>query len=240
VRHWDDIYWGKDEPAKVSDHTPAPAVDLNHTVTERRVTVDANGFATGGFITGPGFFQPSGCVILPGPGDYGNVTGMARTEVVEFTHHTKRDSEAIAEIWWNANSDVLTVSFVRGGVYSYDDVTRYLYNEFAIAESMGAFFVEMFRKPEWPAARHTERVKFVPVAVEGPDETADFDSLKVDRLTSSRPGGNQIFLVDYTYNGKGQIEVRAADFNEAADLVKEYFQAKHINVAVEGIFIPVR
>jgi hypothetical protein len=170
------------------------------------------------------------------------IPGMARTDVVEFTHHTSRDSESIAEIWWNANTYRLTVRFHSGGVYSYDEVGKSLYNEFARAESMGKFFRETFRMSEWPGAKHVESlVRYQPVAIEGGwEEDTDLDSLKVTRLTSSAEGGNQKFTVHYEYAGESDVDVRAANMDEAIDLVEQFFADRNVKVAVTGVYIEVK
>lgn len=171
-----------------------------------------------------------------------NVLGMARTDVVEFTHHTSRDSESIAEIWWNANTFRLTVRFHNGGVYSYDDVGRAIYNSFARAESMGKFFRETFRMSQWPGAKHNEALcRYQPVAIEGAlEEDTDLDSLKVTRLTSSAEGGNHKFIVHYAYSGDSTVEVRASDMDEAVDLVEQYFADRNVKVSVDGVYIEVK
>lgn len=203
-----------------------------------------------GFPPGPPPFAPDYSKIVvsdrTNPLTFPNTGGifdpMAKTDVVEFTHHTSRDSESIAEIWWNANTYRLTVRFHNGGVYSYDEVGRGLYNEFARAESMGKFFRETFRMAEWPGAKHNEAlVRYQPVAVEGvEDGDADLDSLKVTRLTSSAEGGNQKFIVHYNYAGDGTVEVRAGDMDEAIDLVEEYFAGRKVKVIVDGVYIEVK
>lgn len=176
------------------------------------------------------------------PATGGIVSPMAKTDVVEFTHHTSRDSKSIADIWWNQNTYRLTVRFHTGGVYSYDEVGKGLYNSFAKADSMGLFFRETFRMAAWPGAKHNEPlVRFQPVAVEGAfEDDPDLDALKVTRLTSSAEGGNQKFTVHYSYNGDSTVEVRAADMDEAIDLVEEYFAGRNVKVVVDGVYMEVK
>lgn len=177
----------------------------------------------------------SGLTFKIGPG---SVSDMAKTDVVEYTHHTKRESESIKDVYWNQNTNRLTVAFVNGGVYSYDEVGKGLYNDFVRAESMGRYFREMFRMSEWPGAKHDDRlVRFVVVPVEGPDWETDLDSLKVTRLTNSAYKGNQQYTIHFTYTGKEEVDVRAADTDEAVQLVRDYFADKNVTVTIDGIFI---
>lgn len=163
---------------------------------------------------------------------------MARTDVVEYTHHTARESESIKDVYWNGNTNRLTVSFVNGGVYSYDEVGKGLYNDFVRAESMGRFFRDMFRMSEWPGAKHDERlVRFVPIAMEGADYDTDLDSLKVTRLTNSAYKGNQVYTVHFTYTGKEEVEVRADTPEQAVELTRDYFSDKNVTISIDGVFI---
>ena len=50
------------------------------------------------------------------------------------------ESEAIAEIRYDAARSVLFVRFVEGAWYSYFDVPRSVYEDFVAADSHGRFF----------------------------------------------------------------------------------------------------
>lgn len=183
------------------------------------------------------------CWGLTFPGVDDTLPGMAKTDVVEFTHHASRNSTSIAEVWWNANTFRLTVRFLNGGLYSYDDVGKGLYESFVRADSMGQFFRETFRHSEWPGAKHNERLtKFVSVPIEGVlDNESDLDAMKVTRLTSSAEGGNKKFTVHYTpAPGGREVEVRAASMEEAVQIVKDYFLGKKVAVSIDGVFIDLK
>lgn len=180
--------------------------------------------------------------------DSGTVPGMARSEVIEYTERLGAvepvHSTSIVDVWYNRITKRMTVKFISGGLYSYDDVDEELYHEFSTAESLGQFFRDHFRVPGevWPGAKHDEHLatfkKIRPAGVGGtaraPAPVVDLDALKVERLTS---GAGPEFEISYAFSGEGKIKVRAADVPQAVGLMEEYFEKHGINVVAKGVYI---
>lgn len=167
-----------------------------------------------------------------------SIAYMGRSEVVEYTtDFDGGESTSIRTVWYNHNTNRMTVKFIAGGLYSYDDVSYSLFNDFQDSESLGQFFREHFRRPGhvWPGAKHNEgTTKFSQVPIERATVTADLDALKVTKLTS---GKGESFLLNYTYSAEGQMEVRAKDTKQAVFLLEEYMREKGFDIKVTSVTI---
>lgn len=56
------------------------------------------------------------------------------------------DSSNILQTTYFPHANLLYVSFKRGGVYSYANINKEMYEEFKAAESQGKFFIEKIKK----------------------------------------------------------------------------------------------
>lgn len=149
---------------------------------------------------------------------------MGRTEVIEFTEEFEdADSTSIEHVWYNANTERLTIKFRHSGTYSYDGVDADLYNDFASADSLGSFFHSIFTPKngeKWPGAKHDERrTEFRAVEVEDPEIEPDLDALKPQAITG---GKGKEFKLHFTYSAKGEMTVRAPDVEQAVTILNEY------------------
>lgn len=181
------------------------------------------------------YYVPAG---LTGGLDSGTVQDMAKAEVIEYTDTFEpRGSTSITQVWWNENTERLTVSFISGGLYSYEGVSADLYSDFFTAESKGQFFRENFRVPGqvWPGAKHDEHLaKFQQVDSKPKMVEPDLDALKVEKLTS---GHGKIFKLHFEFSGESDVEVRAADLDEALRVFNDYFADTGFKVKVKGVYI---
>jgi hypothetical protein len=157
----------------------------------------------------------------------GSTTTMISTvkERIEFTESYDTDSSSIAKVWWNANTERLTVRFRHGGLYSYDDVSNDIFQELMDSESIGKHFAKVFKgtgpagQEVWPGAKHDENnVLFVQVEKDA------------ERLIS--------FVIHHEETTKGQTTVQAKDVAEAIAKFAESQGADH-PLKVTGVFIPV-
>jgi hypothetical protein len=146
-------------------------------------------------------------------------------ERIEFTESYDTDSSSIAKVWWNANTERLTVRFRHGGLYSYDDVSNDIFQELMDAESIGKHFAKVFKgtgpagQEVWPGAKHDENnVLFVQV------------EKNAEKLIS--------FVIHHEETTKGQTTVQAKDVAEAIAKFAESQGADH-PLKVTGVFIPV-
>lgn len=165
---------------------------------------------------------------------------MAKTEVVEYTNDFEdEESSSIEHVWYNANTHRMTVKFKTGGLYSYDDVNRGLFDEFFDSDSLGQFFREHFRRPGhvWPGAKHNERTTvFRQVDPEPVKAETDLDAHKTVRLTA---GKGKMFSLRYSYEAESEMEVRAVDAGEAIALFKEYMREKGFKAKVTQVNVKV-
>lgn len=176
---------------------------------------------------------------LPLPNTSGIVFDMARAEVIEFTHEFDcGDSTSIKHVWWNSNTERMTVEFIRGGgavsggIYSYDGVDYDLYTQFKESPSLGRFFHSVFTPKgddKWPGVKHDEvRVKFQQVEDEESQAViADLDALKPNRITR---GKGKEFELEFTYSARGRMTVRARDAADAITTFIDYMRAEGFTV----------
>lgn len=162
-----------------------------------------------------------------------------RAEVIEYTHDFDGgDSTSIKHVWWNSNTERLTVEFIRGGgavsggIYSYDGVDYDLYSDFKDAPSYGIFFHSEFTPKgddKWPGVKHDElRVEFHEVEDEEAREVlADLDALKPTKLTK---GKGKEFELEFTYSARGRMNVRAKDASAAITEFVAYMKAEGFTV----------
>lgn len=163
-----------------------------------------------------------------------SVSGMAKREVVEYTEEFLGwGSSSIDHVWFNGNTQRMTVRFKSGGLYSYDGVDDTLFDDFQQADSLGNFFREHFRTtPPWPGAKHDERlVTFTLVEVETPVRP-DLDALKAELITT---GKGKTWHIDFTYSGRGKMDVRAPSWQEAMDVLEKRMEELGFSVEIEGI-----
>lgn len=168
-----------------------------------------------------------------------SIDPMGRAEVIEFTHDFEGgDSTSVKHVWWNSNTERLTVEFIRGGgavsggIYSYDGVDYDLYTDFKDSPSYGAFFHSVFTPKgddKWPGVKHDElRVKFAQVDDEESREViADLDALKPNKLTM---GKGKAYELEFTYSARGRMEVRARDAGDAIQTFLDYMRAEGFTV----------
>lgn len=153
---------------------------------------------------------------------------MGRREVIEYTEDfVDEDSTSIEHVWYNVNTERLTIKFRHGGTYSYDGVSEELFDEFKDAESLGSFFHATFSpkgEEKWPGVKHDERlIDFLEVDSETPEVEPDLDALKPAALTG---GKGKRFKLHFSYSAKGEMEVRAEGVHEAVAIFQEYM-AEH-------------
>lgn len=143
---------------------------------------------------------------------------------VEFTetYDLTGVSTSLAKVWFNRNTERMTVRFRNGGLYSYDNVTGALFREFMAAPSFGRKFREVFRNPqgdEWPGEKHDESsVTFRQVDV-------------IVRAEDAGPGLPWHF--HYTTRTEGDVVFRAHSLEEAIRLFDEALpEADAISVSI--------
>jgi hypothetical protein len=164
---------------------------------------------------------------------------MARAEVIEYTNEFDGgDSTSIEHVWYNRDTERMTVRFKAGGTYSYDGVPVSLYDDFADSDSLGQFFRVNFRATgeTWAGAKHNDRTtefKYVPPEGKPVIET-DLDALKAVKLTA---GKGKEFKLHFTYSANGEMTVRAPDLDAAMVLFQEYMMEKGFTAKVNGVFI---
>lgn len=178
-------------------------------------------------------------VVLTTATNTTKVLDMGHREVIEYTdHHPDEDSTSISDVWYNANTQRMTVRFKHGGgsgLYSYDDVAEDLFVDFINAESLGGFFHSVFSPKDgdkWPGTKHDARTTFEKVEREVADVVADLDALKPEALTL---GVGQEFKLRFTYSGKGEMAVRAPDYTEAVDIFRRYMSEHGFTVEVTEV-----
>lgn len=165
-------------------------------------------YATGGLITG----------TLSS-----SIPSMSRVEFTE-SYDLTGVSTSLAKVWFNRNTERMTVRFKNGGLYSYDGVSGALFREFMAAPSFGKKFREVFRNtggdtPEWPGEKHDEMsVTFGQVDV-------------IVRPEDATPGLPWHF--HYTTRAEGDVVIRAHSLEEAIRLFDEALpEAEAISVSI--------
>lgn len=154
-----------------------------------------------------------------------SIPDVAKTEVIEYTETGEVDSSAIAQFWYNEDTERMTLRFKTGGLYSYDNVSRALLDSFLTADSVGTFFAQTFNKRDqkWPGAKHeSSQVKF---------QMVESEKAKATRRTPDKPdafkagittGHGQHFRIKFGYQAEGEVEVRAKDAEEALAAFRKY------------------
>lgn len=169
-----------------------------------------------------------------------SIDSMAKSEVIEYTDDfmAGETSTSIKQVWHNANTETMTVSFKTGGLYSYFGVPVSLFTTFRESESLGQFFHGTFRKvgdEPWPGTKHDLRTtKFQKVEVAEAIPSPDPDVFKSEKLTY---GSGKNFLLDFEYTAKGQMEVRAADVDDAISKFVAFAWERGFDVKVKRVTI---
>lgn len=167
------------------------------------------------------------------------ISPMAK-QVIEYTESmdTSDTSTSIAHVWYNADTERMTLRFHHGGLYSYDDVDADLFDDFMNAESLGKFFAKTFRKDaryrseDWPGEKHDEaNVRFVKVAAKKRPEPVVAEVTTAKELSF-------VIHYDQTVRRSHTYAIKATTMDEAIAKFKAY-RGKDDDIEVTGVFIPV-
>lgn len=168
---------------------------------------------------------------LTNEGTTTTITSMTTT-AVSYTE-TKvlgSNSGLINQLWYDANTETLTVQFHRGGTYQYKFVDRQLWSDLIGAESVGSLFQKTFRKDaryrseDWPYTKL--------------DETKVVYQVVPDKNVGFAPAKKIKFVVHYEEITQHTEEILAESMDEA---IKKFNQGgdPDVKYRVTGVFIPV-
>lgn len=156
-------------------------------------------------------------------------------DVVEYTEALlNTGSTSIKRVFYNENTLVMTIEFVSGGVYSYEDVTPGLYKQFIGADSLGIFYGNTFREQGWNGTRHNSP-RFRSVAV----QTTEVEAPELAQA-NAKPlnfGGDSEFEIVFTYSGKAKAKVTSQNYEQAIKGLVNHYAGKGMMIKPESVTI---